>query len=136
MTPFGQQVVRYLRHRQMRQRELAHAIHVHPTYLSALFHGRKGQPSAKIIDAVSNALRLAPIERSVLESAARDSFRFIELPTDANTAERRLAIKLVSAMGHLHPGQLEAMESILNLTQRTTGITADLEMNERETCMN
>jgi transcriptional regulator with XRE-family HTH domain len=89
---------------------------VHPTYLSALLHGRKGRPSEKQIAAIANALKLSSRDLVSLTVAASDSFRTLELPNDANVDERRVAVRLVSAMGHLLPDQIRAINSILDLT--------------------
>lgn len=116
MTPFGTEVSRFLRLRHMRQCDLATAMGVHPTYLSAQLHGRKGLPSDKQIAAIANALKLSSRDLASLTVAASDSFRTLELPSDANVDERRVAVRLVSAMGHLLPDQIRAINSILDLT--------------------
>lgn len=120
MTPFGIEVSRFLRLRRMRQCDLARAMGVHPTYLSALLHGRKGHPTDKQIAAIANALELSSRDLASLEVAASDSFRTLELPSDANVEERRVVARLVSAMGCLLPDQIRAINSILDLTPRLT----------------
>lgn len=52
MTPFGIELSRLLRARQVRQQDLAAALGAHPTYLSALAHGRKGVPSDHLIERI------------------------------------------------------------------------------------
>lgn len=120
MTPFGIEVSRHLRLGRMRQCDLAIAMGVHPTYLSALLHGRKGHPSEKQISAIAKALQLSSRDLTFLEVAANDSYRTLELPSDANVEERRLAARVVSAMGRLLPDQIRAINSILDLTPNST----------------
>lgn len=116
MTPFGSEVSRFLRLRRMRQCDLAIAIGVHPTYLSALLHGRKGHPTERQIAAIASSLQLSSRDLASLEDAANNSFKSLELPSDANVEERRVAVRLVAAMGHLLPDQIRAINSILDLT--------------------
>lgn len=116
MTPFGTEVSRFLRIRRMRQCDLATAMGVHPTYLSALLHGRKGHPNEKQIATIAGVLQLSSRDLTALEDAANNSFKSLELPSEANVEERRVAVRLVSAMGHLLPDQIRAINSILDLT--------------------
>lgn len=116
MTPFGTEVSRFLRLRRIRQCDLATAMGVHPTYLSALLHGRKGHPTDKQIATIASVLQLSSRDLTGLEDAASNSFKSLELPSDANVEERRVAVRLVSAMGHLLPDQIRAINSILDLT--------------------
>lgn len=116
MTPFGTDILRLLRHRSFRQCDLARAIGAHPTYLSALLHGRKGRPSRKQITTIAQALNLNSREFASLEAAAEASFKSLDLPADANLEERRMAVRLVSVMGCLLPDQIQAINNILNLT--------------------
>lgn len=120
MTPFGIEVSKFLRRSRMRQCDLAEAVGVHPTYLSALLHGRKGHPTGKQVAAIAQALRLPSRDAASLEAAANDSFKTLELPCDANVEERRVAARLVSAMGCLLPDQIRAINSILDLTPYPT----------------
>lgn len=116
MTPFGTEVSRLLRLRCMRQCDLATAMGIHPTYLSALLHGRKGDPTEKQVAAIASTLQLSSRDLASLNDAASNSFKSLELPFDANVEERRVAVRLVSAMGHLLPDQIRALNSILDLT--------------------
>lgn len=120
MTPFGTEVSRFLRLRRVLQCDLAIAMGVHPTYLSALLHGRKGHPTEKQISAIAKCLHLSSRDLASLEDAANDSFKALELPSDSSVEERRVAARLVSAMGHLLPDQIRAINSILDLTPRPT----------------
>lgn len=120
MTPFGTEVSRFLRLRRIRQCDLATAMGVHPTYLSALLHGRKGHPTEKQVSTIARALQLSSRDLVALEDAANNSFKLLELPSDANVEERRVAVRLVSAMGHLLPDQIRAINSILDLTPHST----------------
>jgi transcriptional regulator with XRE-family HTH domain len=116
MTPFGIELARLLRARQVRQQDLATALGVHPTYLSALAHGRKGVPGKHITERIAVILELPQAEVDLLERAARDSYKQLELPLTASRDERRVAARLIEHMGRLLPDQLQAIESVLALT--------------------
>lgn len=118
MTPFGFELSKIMASRQVKQCGLADSIGVHPSYLSAVMHGRKGRPGKDLIQKVAAALGLETLEIEALYDAAANSFRELELPLDANSAERRVARQMVNSMGRLLPEQLKAIESILDLTPR------------------
>lgn len=121
MLPFGEVLTKIVKSRGFRHQDLAAKLGLHPTYLSALMHGRKGQPGALLLEKIKEALDLTDAELSQVSEAARLSFRQLELPISSSADERIVVEKLVSSMGRLLPEQLQAITSILLLTPSPQG---------------
>ena len=58
MTPFGTEMRRIRKERGLTLQQQADSLSVSPAYLSALEHGKKGRPSAALIDQICVWLNL------------------------------------------------------------------------------
>jgi transcriptional regulator with XRE-family HTH domain len=70
MTPFGHKLRQMREARQCRLKDLAKALKVSSAYLSALEHGRRGKPSAGLVQQVAAYFNLAWEEVDELKALA------------------------------------------------------------------
>lgn len=70
MTPFGTEMRRIRKERGLTLQQQADSLSVSPAYLSALEHGKKGRPSAALIDQICVWLNLIWDDAEVLKRKA------------------------------------------------------------------
>jgi len=66
MTPFGRYLTTLRLNRRVKQKELAEALDVDPSYISAIESGKKAPPSNKAIQEIVIALKLPRDEELLL----------------------------------------------------------------------
>ena len=73
MTPFGTEMRRIRKERGLTLQQQADSLSVSPAYLSALEHGKKGRPSAALIDQICVWLNLIWDDAEALKRKAATS---------------------------------------------------------------
>jgi len=71
MTPFGEKVRALRQQKGVNQKEVAQALHVSPAYLSALEHGKRGNPSWAMVQDIIQYFDIIWDEAEELEGLAR-----------------------------------------------------------------
>lgn len=115
MSPFASQLRNYRIERGLRQSELAELVGYEQSYVSALELGVKGPPTEEFVEKLINVLSLTEIEQKDLAEAVDASQRKISVPNEAPTEVFWLLHKLRQQIDHLHPVQIELIETALNL---------------------
>ena len=70
MTPFGEHLRRLRRKKGVTQQDMADAIGVSQAYLSALEHGKRGQPSWPLLQSITGYFNIIWDEAEALQKAA------------------------------------------------------------------
>jgi transcriptional regulator with XRE-family HTH domain len=95
MTPFGERLRELRELRGMNQKQLAHALHVSPAYLSALEHGRRSPPTFQFVQKVIGVFNIIWDEAEELQRLATLSNPRIVIDTAGLDAQ---ATKLANLM--------------------------------------
>ncbi len=115
MTPFGARLRALRAQRGVTLKQLAAALQVSPAYLSALEHGRRGQPSAGLVHQVNEFFGLIWDEAEELAELARRSHPRVVLDTAGLSPEATaLANRLAREFRQLPPESLAAIAAILD----------------------
>lgn len=114
MTPFG----RFMRHLRTEKglllKDVADMLSVTSAYLSAVEHGKKGQPSAAMISQLEDKLKLTTQQRKELRAAARDSMSSMEIPSKATPFAFETANAFARKLPNLSEQQLRKIKSIVD----------------------
>lgn len=114
MTPFG----RFMRHLRTEKglllKDVADMLGVTSAYLSAMEHGKKGQPSAAMISQLEDKLKLTTQQRKELRAAARDSMSSMEIPSKATPFAFETANAFARKLPNLSEQQLRKIKSIVD----------------------
>lgn len=114
MTPFGR-FMRYIRtEKGLLLKDVANMLGVTSAYLSALEHGKKGQPSATMIATLESKLKLSPQQRRELRDAVRDSMNSMDIPSKATPFAFETANAFARKLPNLSEQQLRRIKSILD----------------------
>ena len=113
MTPFGARLRMLREEKGVTLSGLAAALQVSPAYLSALEHGRRGRPSAGLIQQVNEYFGLWDNVEE-LERLARLSHPRVVLDTSGLSPEAtELANRLALRIRTLSPARIAALREIL-----------------------
>lgn len=118
MTPFGHYLETVRRAREMQQTELANLLGIDPSYISSIERGKKGPPSADILQKIKTVLSLNDVESKELDLAVKQSGRVIRLPNTTSLAEYVLISTLSRRIGSLSKEEVNAMACILQLGEK------------------
>ena len=114
MTPFG----RFIRHVRTEKglllKDIADMLGVTSAYLSAVEHGKKGQPSAAMVSQLEDKLKLTPQQRKELRAAVRDSTSSMEIPSKATPFAFETANAFARKLPDLSEQQLRRIKSIVD----------------------
>lgn len=118
MTPFGARLRALRAERGITLRAMAAAIEVSPAYLSALEHGRRGAPSAGLVQQICGAFGLIWDDAHELADLARISKPRIGLNAAGLTPEQTaLANRFARQLRHLPPEAVAAIHTMLDATE-------------------
>lgn len=116
MTPFGN-LIRYFRQQSgVSQQQLAEAIGMEPTKLSAVERGQQRPLRGEELVAAGAYLGLGEDEIAALKEAADDSTTYLRIPSDASPRQYRLAHRLVRRLRHLSEQEINTIHRILDPT--------------------
>ena len=114
MTPFGARLRVLRAERGVTLKDLAAALQVSAAYLSALEHGRRGQPSAGLVHQVNEFFGLIWDDAEELARLARLSHPKVTLDTAGLSPEATaLANRLVRDFRRLSPDGIAAIAALL-----------------------
>tara|TARA_R110001599_G_scaffold233032_1_gene432206 strand:- start:1309 stop:1689 length:381 start_codon:yes stop_codon:yes gene_type:complete len=115
MTPFGKVLSQLRRSRKLQQKQLAEAIGIEASYVSALEGGKKSPPSRLVLSKLIDFLNLSDEELQALESSIGPSERVIRLPNSVSLEEYDFLWELRKRLGSLSREELMIMTSALKL---------------------
>ncbi|KFC65480.1 anaerobic benzoate catabolism transcriptional regulator [Bosea sp. LC85] len=122
MTPFGQRVRELRAARGVTLAKMATALGVTPAYLSALEHGKRGQPTFALIQGVIHLLGVIWDEADELVRLAELSHPRITVDTAGLAPEATLvANRLALEIAELGPDELAALRAVLDQASRRRG---------------
>lgn len=115
MTPFGARLRALRAERGVTLKDLAAALQVSAAYLSALEHGRRGQPSPGLVHQVNEFFGLIWDEAEELARLARQSHPRVVLETGGLSPEATaLANRLARDFRRLTPDAITNIEAALD----------------------
>lgn len=114
MTPFGVKLRKMRKARAMSLKDLARAVGVSSAYLSALEHGKRGQPSWYLTQRIIAHFNIIWDEAEELENLAALSHPRAVIDTSFLSPDAtELANRLAENIHKLSPADLEAMLKII-----------------------
>jgi len=120
MTPFGVKLRELRAARGMTQKDLATKLNVSPAYLSALEHGRRGQPGPGLVMEICGHLDLIWDEAEDLKRLATQSKPKVTLDTGGLSPKAtELANLMKRHMTDLRDSELDQLLAIL---KRASGL--------------
>lgn len=115
MTPFGARLRELRAQRGVTLKELAATLQVSAAYLSALEHGRRGQPSAGLVHQVNEFFGLIWDDAEEMARLARQSQPKVTLDTGGLSPEATaLANRLAGEIRRLSPEAVAAIGAVLD----------------------
>lgn len=96
MTPFGEHLRKLREERGITQKEMAAAIGTSPAYLSALEHGKRGQPSWPMQQRIVGFLNIIWDDAEELQRLAQLSNPKVSIDTSSLTSEATLTANFLS----------------------------------------
>lgn len=124
MSPFSERL-RALRLRYgIRQKDLAVAMALEQSYVSAIELGTKGPPSPAVVDRLAACLRLSDDEHSSLHEALLLSQRHFTIPHTASADVYRLCSELWHDLDRLTDAQVRVIRDVIAMRR---GIDQDME---------
>ena len=115
MTPFGEHLRRLRRKKGVTQQDMADAIGVSQAYLSALEHGKRGQPSWPLLQSIAGYFNIIWDEAEALQKAAALSHPKVTVDTSAASPKATLvANRMAQELDGLSDEQLDAVLAVLD----------------------
>jgi len=115
MTPLGLHLQALRAQRNLTQKEMAAAIGVSPAYLSALEHGKRGQPSWALLQRIVGYFNVIWDDADTLQKlAALSDPKTIIDTTDLSAQATLLANVLAQNIDSMDVGQIEKMLDLIN----------------------
>jgi transcriptional regulator with XRE-family HTH domain len=119
MTPFGEKLRAMRAQRGIAQKDMAAAIGVTPAYLSALEHGRRGQPSWVMLQRIIAFFNVIWDEAEELTRLAAISHPRVTIDTSGlSPRATELANRLAMRIGKLGEDRLEELLALLETGPR------------------
>lgn len=114
MTPFGEHLRKLREERGITQKEMAEAIGTSPAYLSALEHGKRGQPSWPMQQRIVGFLNIIWDDAEELQRLAQLSNPKVSIDTSSLTSEATLTANLLSRnIASLSLDDLETVQKVI-----------------------
>jgi len=95
-------------------KDLAEQLDVSSAYLSALEHGKKGAPSASLVEAIEERLRLTKEERVALRQAAAESPTTVQIPARVSPRAYQTAVAFARSLPQLSEQDLKFINQYLD----------------------
>ncbi|MDR2311292.1 helix-turn-helix domain-containing protein [Pseudochrobactrum asaccharolyticum] len=116
MTPFGQRLRQLREERGVSQKEMAAAIRVSAAYLSALEHGRRGQPTWDLLQRMIGYLNIIWDEAEELQNLAMISHPRVTIDTAGLSPEATELANLLA--NHIHILDKETITSLSTMLRQ------------------
>ncbi|MBX8799952.1 helix-turn-helix transcriptional regulator [Ochrobactrum sp. MR28] len=116
MTPFGQRLRQLREERGVSQKEMAAAIRVSAAYLSALEHGRRGQPTWDLLQRMIGYLNIIWDEAEELQNLAMISHPRVTIDTAGLSPEATELANLLA--NHIHILDKETITSLSTILRQ------------------
>ena len=130
MTPFGEKLRALRKDRGITQAQMAEALQVSGSYLSALEHGRRGRPTWDLLQRIIGYLQVIWDDAEELERLARLSDPRIVVDTAKLPSKCTLvANELAERISHLDD---RALDAILQIMADGTGQETRRKLTRRE----
>ena len=130
MTPFGQRLRELRDERGITQAQLAEALQVSSSYLSALEHGRRGKPTWALVQRIIGHLQVIWDDAEELERLARLSDPRVTIDTAKLPAKCTLvANELAERIAFLDD---EALDAILATIEKGAGLESRRKLTRPE----
>jgi len=110
MTPFGLFVRQKRAVKNIALKDMARAIGLTPSYLSALELGKKGRPSVVLIQKIAQYLFLNPEELALLYEAACQSDKRIVIPDNVGPNVYRFVHDIMNTVTSLSTNDIEVIQ--------------------------
>lgn len=115
MTPFGARLRELRAQRGVSAKEMADALGVSPSYLSALEHGRRGRPTWSMVQRIIGYFNVIWDEAEELEHLARLSHPRVVIDTSGlDPRATELANRLADGIAGLDGPALDALIAVLD----------------------
>src|SRR6202020_191601 len=115
MTPFGARLRALRAEREVTLQQLAGELQVSAAYLSALEHGRRGAPTARLVHQVNEFFGLIWDDADELARLARPAPPRVTVNTAGLTPEQTaLANRLAQDIRRLSPETVAALHAVLD----------------------
>ncbi len=121
MTPFGRYLSTLRLNRRVKQKELAEALDVNPSYISAIESGTKLPPSNKVLKETVVFLKLAKEEEKLLWDYADQSIRVMHIPDDLPFETYAMIQQFRKSLRELSAGQVSVISSVLSMESVEAG---------------
>ncbi|WP_448205229.1 helix-turn-helix domain-containing protein [Azospirillum sp. sgz302134] len=122
MTPFGQRVRTLREGKGVTLKQMATDLHISSAYLSALEHGKRGQPSPQLVRQICAYFGIIWDEAEELERLADLSHPRVTVDTAGLSPKAtELANRLAERIQDLDDGTLERMLGVLDETLARCG---------------
>lgn len=116
MTPFGQRLRQLREELGVSQKEMAAAIRVSAAYLSALEHGRRGQPTWDLLQRMIGYLNIIWDEAEELQNLAMISHPRVTIDTAGLSPEATELANLLA--NHIHILDKETITSLSTMLRQ------------------
>lgn len=112
MTPFGKRLRELRAERGVSQKEMAEALRVSPAYLSALEHGRRGQPTWDLLQRIITFFNIIWDEAEELQNLANLSHPRVTIDTAGLSPQATELANLLAR--HIRIMDKEAIQRLTN----------------------
>ena len=114
MTPFGEAVRRLRARKGVSQKEMAEALNVSPSYLSALEHGKRGLPTFDLLQRIAGYFNIIWDEAEELFLLARSSDPRVVIDTSGLPPEyTEFANRLARRIRELDSAEIARLSALL-----------------------
>jgi transcriptional regulator with XRE-family HTH domain len=114
MTPFGEHLRKLRQERGVTLKEMANAIGISPAYLSALEHGKRGQPSWPMQQRIVGFLNIIWDDAEELQRLAQLSDPKVSINTSDLSSQATLAANLLGKhIAGLNDHDLRSIQDII-----------------------
>lgn len=113
MTPFGLFMRKLRLDQGLLLKDMADAMGVSSSFLSALEHGKKGAPNSEFVSTLESKFKLNPAQREELRRAVRDSSTSLAIPPKITPLGFETAHAFARRLPNLSESQLRQLQKII-----------------------
>lgn len=117
MTPFGRYLELLRKDRQLKQKDIAEFLDVHPSYISLVENGRKAPPPLYIQEKLIKFLKLSHNEKQLFTLYADSSAHVFHLPENLKLNAFILANAFHKYLDVLTDEQIKIVDAVLDISR-------------------